>query len=175
MVRLKKYSFREFAKIGNTTIRTLRYYESIGLVVPIIENNQKYIEESYFIQLQTIQLLKKAGYTLEEIKHIIKDKNINEQIIMQKDLLNVQLTNIKTMLSLIDELQNDKDMNIQDTYIKFLQIQNKQNLQLQFETPEGLQTRVLFHHKHTHFDESFHEWMFDHYEFHTGDKVLEID
>lgn len=171
---MKKYSFREFAKISNTTIRTLRYYESIGLIDPIIENNQKYIEERYFVQLQTIQLLKKAGYTLEEIKHIIKDKNINEQIIMQKDLLSIELTNIKTMLSLIDEIQTVENMNISDIYTKFLQIQNRKNLQLQFETPDGLQTRVLFHHRHTHFKENFHEWMFNHYEFHSHDKVLEI-
>lgn len=171
---MKKYSFREFAKISNTTIRTLRYYESIGLIVPVIESHQKYIEESYFVQLQTIQLLKKAGYTLEEIKHIIKDKNINEQMIMQKDLLSIELTNIKTMLSLIDEIQTVENMNISDIYTRFLQIQNRKNLQLQFETPDGLQTRVLFHHKHTHFKENFHEWMFNHYEFHSHDKVLEI-
>lgn len=171
---MKKYSFREFAKICHTTQRTLRYYESINLIFPVIENGQKYIDESYFIQLQTIQLLKRAGYTLEEIKHIIKDKNIEEQIIIQKDLLNIQLTNTKTMLSLIDELQIENNMDISDIYTKFLQIQNRTNLQLQFETPDGLKTRVLFHHKHTHFEENFHEWMFNHYEFRIGDKVLEI-
>ena len=100
---MKKYSFREFADRSHTTIRTLRYYERIDIIHPVIENGQKYIDESYFIQLQTIVLLKKAGYTLEEIKHIIRDKNIEEQIVMQKDLLNIQLTNIKTMLSLIDD------------------------------------------------------------------------
>lgn len=171
---MKKYSYREFSRIGNTTIRTLRYYESIGLIKPIIEHHQKYIEESFLIQLQTIQLLKKSGYTLEEVKHILRDKNIEEQIIMQKDLLNVQLTNIKTMLSLIEELQNDKSQNIQDIYTRFLQIQNKQNLQLQFETPDGLKTRILFHHTYTHFKENFHEWMFQHYQFHSQDQVLEI-
>lgn len=171
---MKKYSFREFAKICHTTQRTLRYYESINLIFPVVENGQKYIEESYLIQLQTIQLLKKAGYTLEEIKHIIKDKNIEEQMIMQKDLLNIQLANTKTMLSLIDELKIENNMDVSEIYTKFLQIQNRTNLQLQFETPDGLKTRVLFHHKHTHFKENFHEWMFDHYEFHTGDQVLEI-
>lgn len=171
---MEKYSYREFANITHTTLRTLRYYESINLIIPVIENGRKYIEEDYFIQLQTIQLLKKAGYTLEEIKYIIKDKNIEEQIIMQKDLLNIQLTNTKIMLSLIDEIQNENNMNISKIYTKFLQIQNRQNLQLQFETPDGLKTRVLFHHKHTHFDQNFHEWMFDHYQFNDSDKILEI-
>lgn len=138
---MEKYSYREFANITHTTLRTLRYYESINLIIPVIENGRKYIEEDYFIQLQTIQLLKKAGYTLEEIKYIIKDKNIEEQIIMQKDLLNIQLTNTKIMLSLIDEIQNENNMNISKIYTKFLQIQNRQNLQLQFETPDGLKNK----------------------------------
>lgn len=51
------------------------------------------------------------------------------------------------MLSLIDEIQNENNMNIPKIYTKFLQIQNRQNLQLQFETSDGLKTRVLFHHK----------------------------
>lgn len=171
---MKKYSFREFANKSHTTLRTLRYYESIGIICPIIECGQKYIDESCFVQLQTIQLLKKAGYTLEQIKHIIKDKNIEEQIVMQKDFLNIQLTNTKTMLSLIDELKNENSMDISDIYLKFQEIQNRKNLQLQFETPDGLKTRVLFHHKHTHFKNNFHEWMFEHYQFRAGDKVLEI-
>lgn len=173
-VKDMKYTYRQFADITNTTLRTLRYYESIGLITSIEEDNKKYIDESYFVQIQTIQLLKKAGYTLEEIKHSLKDKNIEEQIIIQKDMLHIQLTNTKTMLSLIDELQSNKTMNMPDIYKRFLQIQNNQNLQLQFETTDGLKTRVFFHHHHTHFNNNFHEWMFEQYDFHPGDKVLEI-
>lgn len=169
-----KYSFREFAKITQTTLRTLRYYESLGLIKSVSCQDKKYIEDHYFVVMQTIQLLKRAGYTLEQIKRIIHNKNIEEQIIVQKDLLNIQLTNIKVMLSLIDELQKDHDMNAYDIYKKFLQIQNRENLQLQFETPEGLKTRIKFHHLHTHFDHNFHEWIFDQIEFHQGDRILEI-
>ncbi len=169
-----KYSLREFAGKSQTTLRTLRYYESLGLIKPVSCQDKKYIEDHYFVVMQTIQLLKKAGYTLEQIKHIIDDKNIEEHIIMQKDLLNIQLTNTKVMLSLIDELQKNHDMNTYDIYEKFLHIQNRENLQLQFETPEGLKTRIQFHHFHTHFDHNFHEWIFDNIIFHQDDHILEI-
>ena len=174
VIKVKKYSFREFSKMSKTTLRTLRYYESIGLIIPISENGKKCIEENNLVKLQTIQLLQKAGYTLEEIKQIIKDKNIEDQIIMQKDVLNIQLTNIKTMLSLIETLQNQEHTNITEIYRQFLQIQNKQNLLLQFGTPEGLQKRILFHHQHTHFEENFQQWLFSHYHFNQNAKVLEI-
>ena len=74
VIKVKKYSFREFSKMSKTILRTLRYYESIGLIIPISENEKKCIEENNLVKLQTIQLLQKAGYTLEEIKQIIKDK-----------------------------------------------------------------------------------------------------
>lgn len=169
-----RYSYREFAKMTHTTLRTLRYYESVGLIVPTLCHDKKYIEDHYFVVMQTIQLLKRAGYTLAQIKHILHDKNIEDQIIMQKDLLNIQLTNTKVMLSLIDEMQKDKDMDIYEIYKKFLQIQNRKNLQLQFETPDGLKTRIKFHHLHTHFDHNFHEWIFEHIIFHQNDHILEI-
>ncbi|MFQ6794252.1 MAG: MerR family transcriptional regulator [Thomasclavelia sp.] len=171
---MEKYSYREFAKMAGTTIRTLRYYEQINLIEPVIIKGKKYLDESYFVSLQTIDLLKKAGYTLDEVKHIIKDRNVEEQIIMQKDLLNIQLTNIKAMLSLIDELQEKDNLSISKIYNKFLHIQNRQNLQLQFETADGLKTRVLFHHQHTKYTDNFHQWMFSHYKFNPNDKILEI-
>ena len=38
---MEKYSYREFANITHTTLRTLRYYESINLIIPVIENGRK--------------------------------------------------------------------------------------------------------------------------------------
>lgn len=69
-----KYSFREFAGKSQTTLRTLRYYESFGLIKPVSCQDKKYIEDHYFVVMQTIQLLKRAGYTLAQIKHILLDK-----------------------------------------------------------------------------------------------------
>lgn len=130
-----EYSYNQFCKLAHITMRTLRYYESIDLVQPIIKNNKRYLSEDYFLKLQSIDLLKKAGYTLQEIKQILENKNIEEQIIMQQDLL---------------------------------------NLQLQFDTIDGLQLRVLFHHQHTHFSDNFHQWMFNHYQFPKNAQVLDI-
>lgn len=169
-----EYTYNQFCKIAHITIRTLRYYESIGLIKPIIKNNKRYLNEDYFLILQSIELLKKAGYTLQEIKQILLTKNIEEQIIMQQDLLNLQLSNTKAMLSLIEELKSNRNSNKTNIYKDFCRIQNKTNLQLQFDNIEGLQLRVLFHHQHTHFKDNFHQWMFKHYQFPENSKVLDI-
>ena len=35
MKKMRKYSFREFADRSHTTIRTLRYYERVGVIPPV--------------------------------------------------------------------------------------------------------------------------------------------
>ena len=76
---MKRYTFREFARITQTTIRTLRYYEKRGLLKSMEDEKQKYLEEDQLISLKTIQLLAKAGYTLEEIKDIVEPHFISEK------------------------------------------------------------------------------------------------
>lgn len=168
------YTYREFSKIAHVTLRTLRYYESLGLIKPFIKSGQKYLSDDHLMIMQSIELLKKCGYTLQDIKHILMHKNIEEQLIIQEDLLNIQLTNTKAMLSFIEELKVHKNEHNQNLYEKFHKIQNMNNLQLQFESSDGLQTRIMFHHQHTTYSQNFHEWMFAHYQFPPHAKVLEI-
>lgn len=171
---MAKLTYREFSNISDSTIRTLRYYEQLGLLQDEMIDGIRYLDDSNLVKMQTIQLLKKANYTLNEIKEILTNKEIDEQLIMQQDLLNIQMTNIKTMLNLIETLKSNHLMNNQDIYKEFLKIQNSINLQLQFETPIGLQTRIKFHQNHTHFKDNYHQWMFKHYKIHPKAKVLEI-
>ena len=171
---MSKLTYREFSKISQSTIRTLRYYESLGLLQDELIDGIKYLDDSNLIKMQTIQLLKKANYTLMEIKEILSNREIEDQLIMQQDLLNIQMTNIKTMLGLIERLKQNNGMENQDIYREFLRIQNASNLQLQFQTPVGLQTRIKFHQHHTQFHDNYHQWMFSHYSFTPQAKILEI-
>ena len=153
---MAKLTYREFSKISQSTIRALRYYETLGLLEDELIDGIKYLDDSNLIKMQTIQLLKKANYTLMEIKEILSNREIEDQLIMQQDLLNIQMTNIKTMLDLIERLKLNNGMENQDIYKEFLRIQNASNLKLQFQTPVGLQTRIKFHQHHTQFDDNYH-------------------
>lgn len=42
-----RYSYREFAKMTHPTLKTLRYYENVGLIIPILCHDKKYIEDHY--------------------------------------------------------------------------------------------------------------------------------
>ncbi|PSL36300.1 effector-binding domain-containing protein [Planomicrobium soli] len=69
----------EMAKLHNTTIKTLRYYDKIGLLEPIQidENNgYRYYSTDQFELLNTIQYLKEIGFTLKEIKKHFDHRDI---------------------------------------------------------------------------------------------------
>ena len=65
------YRIGEFSKITNLSIRTLRFYNDIGLLVPEevdIFTNYRYYGEENIKQVRLIEELKNVGFSLEEIK-----------------------------------------------------------------------------------------------------------
>ncbi len=83
----------DFANLFNVSIKTVRYYEKMGLIVPKyvdIYTGYRYFDEENIKIMQEILALKKLGFTLEEIhnfdKVIIKDK-IKD---LKKELNNIE-------------------------------------------------------------------------------------
>lgn len=68
------FTISQFGNRAGITIRTLRFYEELGLLVPSQQNSSGHrlygLEE--LAQLQQIQSLKFLGYSLQEIKNIKK-------------------------------------------------------------------------------------------------------
>ena len=64
------YKIGDFSNLVNISIRTLRYYDEIGLLKPEIVDkftNYRYYTEDNVVEAQFITLLKEAGFTLQEI------------------------------------------------------------------------------------------------------------
>lgn len=171
---MKLYTYREFSQCTHTTIRTLRHYEAMGLCKPILHNKIKHLSQNDFVRLQTIDLLKAANYTLHEIKDILEENTIQEQIVLQKELLELQALKTQSMLELISYIQEHPDKDISQLYEQLHSIENEKYLDYQFKEAKRLQYRIQFHHKHTAYAENFHQWMFSQYQFQTGDRILEI-
>jgi DNA-binding transcriptional MerR regulator len=66
----KVYPIGEFAKKTGQTIRTLHYYDEIGILKPsrISSSGRRFYSEDEMITLQKIVALKFLGFSLEEIK-----------------------------------------------------------------------------------------------------------
>ncbi len=73
------YSRGQFALIGKTTIKALRLYEELGLLVPerIDQSNQyKYYAPSQIEEIILINQLKSFGFSLEEIKQLKLEREV---------------------------------------------------------------------------------------------------
>jgi effector-binding domain-containing protein len=80
------------AKLHNTPIKTLRYYDEIGLFKPIEvdeKNGYRYYSTEQFEKLNTINYLKVLGISLKEIKSLLEIGNTEffiKQLTRQKEI-----------------------------------------------------------------------------------------
>lgn len=87
-----RFSIGEMAKLHNTPIKTLRYYDEIGLFKPVEvnkHNGYRYYATEQFEQLNTINYLKFLGVPLKEIKEHLENRDIDgflELLKEQKEL-----------------------------------------------------------------------------------------
>lgn len=96
-------SITELAKLFNTTVRTIRYYEEIGLINEATRTNGKrYFKEKETIQkLEEIFFLKKLKLKLHDIKLVISNP-----LYVKPILLNIRLSLIHVE---INELNDEID------------------------------------------------------------------
>ena len=83
----------DFASLFNVSIKTVRYYERIGLIIPKyvdIYTGYRYYDEDNIYTMQDIISLKKMGFSLEEIKYFNKDSIKNKIANYEQEILNIQ-------------------------------------------------------------------------------------
>lgn len=69
------YQIGEFSKLCHLPIRTLHYYNEIGLLIPDKvdpDNHYRYYSEQQILEASIIQFYKEAGFELMDIKNLIK-------------------------------------------------------------------------------------------------------
>jgi DNA-binding transcriptional MerR regulator len=74
MKNQRKYRIGELAKKADVTVRTIRYYESLGLLKTKERANggQRLFTDKDLVYLERIKQLKKLGLSLDEIYEIVK-------------------------------------------------------------------------------------------------------
>ncbi len=111
------YTIGEFARKANVTIRTLHYYEEVGLLQPsgLTEGKHRLYSDQDFIQLQQILMLKHLGFPLKKIKEMLKENDWEQSLQTQIKLVQLEierLTKISQGLkSILRVLQTEKRIN----------------------------------------------------------------
>lgn len=71
-----KFKIGEFSKLNRVTVKTLRHYEEIGLLVPSQVDKwtgYRYYDVCQLGRMNTIRYLKELGFTLEEIGELFDE------------------------------------------------------------------------------------------------------
>lgn len=101
------YTVNKLAKISGVSVRTLHFYDEIGLLKPayIGENNYRYYEEEQLLMLQQILFYRELGMSLSEIQAIITGDNFDkiEALLSHKKILEKSIDRSHQMLVTIDK------------------------------------------------------------------------
>jgi DNA-binding transcriptional MerR regulator/effector-binding domain-containing protein len=105
------FSIGEFSTVSGITVRTLRFYHEIGLLVPAtIDSATKYrtYDERNLERAKIIVALRSLEFTLEEIQEILTecrdDAEIIGQLERQKKSLTAKVRHYQSILATLDDL-----------------------------------------------------------------------
>lgn len=124
------FKITDFSNITGLTIRTLQYYDDIGLLVPHREKNgHRVYSLRDLIIINEIILLKNIGFSLDEIKEHLKASkqvNLKKMLENQKIILKIKAQEINKQISNLEWLIGENDDNdlLEETAIKRIFIDN---------------------------------------------------
>lgn len=120
-----KMQIKEFSLLTKVSVRTLHYYDEIGLLKPDEvdrENGYRYYGERAFEKMLEILFLRELGFPLKSIKEILSSPTYNkkEAFRKQKELLKLKKERIEKMISVLEEAEKGelKIMTIDNSYEK---------------------------------------------------------
>ncbi|PGT88780.1 MerR family transcriptional regulator [Bacillus sp. AFS040349] len=132
----EKYSIGEFSKKTATTIRTLHYYDELGLLKPsyVTEKGRRYYTNKDFVTLQRIVTLKFLGYSLEQIKGFFQKEtwDLKDTLTFQRKEMIQKKEQIENVIKALDralhivEDHKEIDPSIFITLINTVQMENEQ-------------------------------------------------
>jgi len=132
----------ELAKRFKISIRTIRYYDQIGLVRPskLGERGKRLYSAEDCLVIEKVILLKSLALPLQEIKKIIKDQSIETILIAHKTSLEEQLVNIQKSIahttSLLHILRLEGTINWEDLISLIVPLQQSRNWDSYFSMEE---------------------------------------
>ena len=120
------YKIGVFSKLVNLSVSTLRYYDSIGLLVPEIKDEitgYRYYSNNNFEELKLIKLLLNAGFSLEEI---ILFKNNDPNNLLDKKILDkeAEMKEVKKQYTILMSIKNVINENTLENDNKLLKIED---------------------------------------------------
>lgn len=114
------YTVKQLACLSGVSVRTLHYYDEVGLLKPgrVEKNGYRQYGESELVKLQQILFFKELDFSLEDINKIMTSPGFDVSIALadQKQLLQMKRKRLDGLIKSIDKTMNTMNNNkkIQD-------------------------------------------------------------
>lgn len=143
------YTVNKLAKLSGTSIRTLRFYDEIGLLKPAYygDNHYRYYEEAQLLMLQQILFFRELGFPLRDIQRIISSHDFDKVAALEshRKTLKKTLDQTKTLIETVDKtiahLRGKEPMKLEDIFHGFNA--EKQKLYENFLVDSGVSDVVI--------------------------------
>ena len=110
----------EMAKLSGVSVRTLHYYDEIGLLAPsevVSETGYRYYDDNSLEKLQQILFYRELDFPLKEIAQIMNasDYNKEEALTRQRELLKLKRKRLDKLIGLLDaNMKGDTTMSFDE-------------------------------------------------------------
>ena len=140
------YKIGMFAAMNHMTVKTLRFYEEQGLLMPALihpETGYRYYTLSQMAVLHQISALKQAGFTLEEIAHINAGADEEAVLLKKKAELLAKIADLTRQIAVVDGYLSKKKTGLSaPVLIKTIPQTTVAYMRIRLESYDGLFDRM---------------------------------
>ncbi len=101
------YTVQKLANISGVTVRTLHYYDEVGLLEPsrVKNNGYRFYEEKELLKLQQIMFFRELDFPIVEIKKIMDDPKFDTTAALRdhKKLIEIKKIRLEKLVQTIDK------------------------------------------------------------------------
>ena len=110
-----KMQVREFAKFTGVSVRTLHYYDQIGLLPPAFADKTtgyRYYDEQSLLRMQEILFYRELDFSLKSIGKILasRDHDTKKSLEEQKILLTLKKERLERLIASIDDAMKGENV-----------------------------------------------------------------
>ncbi len=178
------YTTGEFAKRANISVRTIRYYDSKGLLKPSVvsDSNYRYYTDSDFSKLQRILVLRSLGFSLEDIAVLSADdkasESVKESFALQLKLIREKISELNRIEQTLQEASSmisDREETDWNRMVSLIYLLNmEESLAEQYKNSKNIEARINLHKNYSVNSQSWYRWIYSHLPIREGSRVLEV-
>src|SRR5262245_50006503 len=121
------YTVKKLAGMSGVSVRTLHFYDEVGLLKPAFvgANGYRFYEEPQLLMLQQILFYRELGFELKQIKRILSRPDFDKVAALKshRKVLRKNLANTRKLIQNIDKtiehLKGTKKMKNQELFVGF--------------------------------------------------------